>query len=203
MPIAIRNFGHFWDRIDVEWGTRGRGNQGSLLGYTGAISKPKIVDFRDQVGIYVLYAENREVVYIGQTGAKGQRLFARLKQHTNGQLRDRWRYFSWFGFRQVKNDLSLSEKQDPSKTSAAVEQSQNEKKPNGKTVQGKASDALDEIEAVLLQLFEPRLNKQGPKWRGTTEYLQYFNEDGEIDEIDLLFDIRCQIEDLKSKLGEE
>ena len=39
---------------------------------------------------------------------------------------------------------------------------------------GVNSDALDEIEAVLLQLLEPRLNKQGPKWGDVSEeYFQY------------------------------
>jgi hypothetical protein len=48
---------------------------------------------------------------------------------------------------------------------------------------------LDEIEAILIHLFEPRLNLQRGKWRDTREYLQYIegeaysaSEDEEDDE---------------------
>jgi len=52
---------------------------------------------------------------------------------------------------------------------------------------------LDEIEAVLIQLFEPRLNKQGPKWGDeTVEYLQYVTSEWHDDE-----------EDQKPSLSEE
>ena len=46
-------------------------------------------------------------------------------------------------------------------------------KPESRCV-GTNTDALDEVEAVLIQLFEPRLNKQGPRWGSTSdEFLQY------------------------------
>jgi hypothetical protein len=31
---------------------------------------------------------------------------------------------------------------------------------------------LDQFEASLIQLMEPLLNKQGPKWHGAVEYFQ-------------------------------
>ena len=164
MPLAVRNFGHFWNRENVIWGTRGKGNQGSLSGYRTVSRVVRVTDFRDQIGIYVLFDEKREVVYIGQTGSGERRLFLRLRDHTRDHLRDRWSYFSWFGFRQVKNGGDLSEAQKP-----------------GAKIQGNGSDALDEIESILLQLFEPRLNKQGPRWGKTEEYLQYVEFDEEID----------------------
>jgi hypothetical protein len=37
-------------------------------------------------------------------------------------------------------------------------------------------DALNETESVLIQLVEPRLNKQAAKWGGTKEFLQYVDE---------------------------
>jgi hypothetical protein len=156
--LAIRNFGHFWSRDHVNWGSPSWGKKANLLGYFTRNRQPYIVDFQEQIGIYVLFASSREVVYIGQTGSGKQRLGVRLRQHTQNDLRDRWKYFSWFGFRQANlNGNSLS----------------NYQKPNSKSV-GSNSDALDEIEAILIQLFEPRLNKQGPKWGSDTKkFFQY------------------------------
>lgn len=155
--LAIRNFGHFWSRGLVEWGTRGSGGAGSLLGYRLHRKKPLVVDFREQIAVYALFTAEREVVYIGQSGSGNQRLFNRLRRHSRRQLRDRWTNFSWFGFRSVNQDCTLSNNQQP--TSGC----------NGTNKQ-----ALDEIESVLLQLFEPRLNKQGPRWgKDIVEYYQY------------------------------
>ena len=156
--LAIRNFGHFWSRNLVNWGSQGSGGQGSLDGYYLDNRKPYLVDFWGQIGIYVLFTANREVVYIGQVGSGDQRLGLRLRAHTRNNLRDRWNYFSWFGMRQANiNGGKLSEQQKPSSS-----------------CNGTNSMALDEVEAVLIQLFEPRLNKQGPKWgQDTVEFFQY------------------------------
>ena len=156
MPITIRNYGHYWSRDLVNWGGRGRGRAGDLSGYIKLNRRPRVTDFRNQIGIYVLFSGNREVVYLGQTGASDHRLFLRLRDHTTDHLRDRWSNFSWFGFRRVNADGSLSDAQHPDAR-----------------IQGNAGQALDEIEAVLLQLFEPRLNKQGPRWGDALEFLQY------------------------------
>ena len=181
MPLAIKNYGHYWSRNLVNWGTRGKNNSGDMLGYLIDNRKPRVTDFRDQIGIYVLYAEQREVVYIGQAGSGGQQLFLRLRQHTRDHLRDRWQYFSWFGFRKVNGSGELSVAQH-----------------NSAKVQGNAKAALDEVEAVLLQLFEPRLNKRGPNWNGSEEYLQYVprehEDDDEIDENHLLLERLTVIE---------
>ncbi len=155
--LAIRNFGHFWSRELVDWGSQGYGLKGSLRGYYLQDRKPFQVDFRDQMGIYVLFTSNRDVVYIGQAGAGDQRLFNRLRHHTRNHLRDRWTNFSWFGLREVNKNGSLSEHQTPDSRCLSTNRY-----------------ALDEVEAVLIQLFEPRLNKQGPRWGDdTTEFLQY------------------------------
>jgi hypothetical protein len=116
------------------------------------------VDFRDQIAVYALFTPSREVVYIGQSGASDQRLFLRLRQHTQNTLRDRWEFFSWFGMRRVnETNRKLSDAQKPDSNCT-----------------GSNAEALDEIEAVLLQLFEPRLNKRGPNWGDDTEeYYQY------------------------------
>ena len=160
--LAIRNFGHFWSRKHVEWGWQKV--TGTLQGYRLVDRKPFIVDFRDQIAVYALFTPSREVVYIGQSGASDQRLFLRLRQHTQNTLRDRWEFFSWFGMRRVnETNRKLSDAQKPDSNCT-----------------GSNAEALDEIEAVLLQLFEPRLNKRGPNWGDDTEeYYQYVRSEWE------------------------
>lgn len=165
--LAIRNFGHYWSKDLVHWGAPG--SAGELPGYILENRQPRRIDFREQIAVYVLYGVNREVVYVGQAGIGNQRLFQRLKHHTRNHLRDRWTHFSWFGFRDVNDRGDLSSQQKP------------ESRALGRNV-----DGLNEIEAVLLQLFEPGLNKQGPRWgAGTTEFLQYVPDDWEDDDEDI------------------
>jgi len=182
MPLAIRNYGHFWNQALVNWGNPGRNRGGNLLGYRTVNGQARVTDFREQIGIYVLYGENREVVYIGQTGSGRRRLFLRLRDHTRDHLRDRWSNFSWFGFRRVNNDSHMS----------------NAQSSNSK-IQANSVEALNEIESVLLQLFEPRLNKQGPRWREAEEYLQYVEaEHGEDTAVpDALDQIKGEILELR------
>jgi hypothetical protein len=110
------------------------------------------VDFRHQAGIYVLYDESRVPLWIGQ--AVG--LYGRLQQHRNDHLWNRLTYFTWFGFRRVNANGTL-----------ALSNLLNWR------VRGTAATARDEIEAVLIQVLEPRLNRQGSRWGETAEYLQY------------------------------
>ena len=111
--IAIRCFGHFWSKELVNWGSRGQGAGGRLEGYQLRDRKPFKVDFKDQIAVYALFAEDREPIYVGQTGAGEQRLLLRL-QHSQGPLRDRWTHFSWFGLREVNDSNGkLSEHQKP------------------------------------------------------------------------------------------
>jgi hypothetical protein len=159
----IKNFGHFWSRNHVQWGTRGKGNQGHLRGFKRD-ERTFVANFRSQIAVYVLFDRNREAVYLGQTGGREtDRLFDRLKAHTRDHLRDRWDYFSWFGVRQTTNTGDLHEGQS------------HESRPLVKD----NAVALDEFESILLQLFEPRLNKQGPAWKSldVEEYLQFVEEE--------------------------
>jgi hypothetical protein len=130
---------------------------GRLLGYQMRDRQPFVVDFKEQIAVYVLFTSSREAVYIGQTGSGDQRLMLRLRQHSQGNLRDRWTHFSWFGLRSVTQQRRLSDQQGPETRCI-----------------GQNANALDEIEAILLQLFEPPLNKRGPNWgEDTEEYWQY------------------------------
>ncbi len=188
--LSIKNYGHYWSRRLVDFGTRGRGNQGSLLGATKVDSIQSEADFRHQIAIYCLFDEDREVVYAGQTGKGNQRLLARLRGHSRGQLRDRWTNFSWFGFLDV--DEKSQELIDPEDSLE-------------KNISGTHIEALDEMEAVLLQVLEPRLNKQGPRWNAgqkkTVEYFQY--TDFEDTDNDDLWEKLIEIEKLLKSSGRE
>lgn len=175
--LSIKNFGHYWSRDLIDWGTTGRGNAGALLGATKPGAKEYDTDFRDQVCIYVLFDENRQVIYVGQTGSGNKRLLSRLRDHSRGPMRDRWHNFSWLGFLEPDDNGIL---QASNKSDASVEDSLKS------DVEGAFSDALNEIEAVLLLIEEPALNKQGPRWAGSKEYFQYDPFDPEPDRSELM-----------------
>jgi hypothetical protein len=180
MPI-IRNYGLRWSREKVEWGRPGKGNSGTLYGKLANPKTSTIADFRDQIGIYVLFEPGFIPVYIGQAGMGNARLFGRLKSHTNDHLRDRWVNFSWFGFRAVRADGKLSGHQKP-ESSAAISY----------------GEALREIEGVLIQVLEPRLNRQGPKWRKTAdEYVQAGLEDASV----RISELAIAIDELRATLS--
>jgi uncharacterized protein (UPF0248 family) len=154
--MIIRNYGLFWERDKLAVGKKGSGNRGELLGYSKGDKAP--TDFRDQSGIYVLYEgssiNTHRVVYIGQTGAGNQRLLARLRQHTNDHLWNRWQRFSWLGFLAIGNNKKPIHKKKAALGNIAV------------------AIGLDQIEASLISLLDPLLNRQGPQWHGAVEYYQ-------------------------------
>ncbi|MBC6443779.1 MAG: GIY-YIG nuclease family protein [Rhodobacteraceae bacterium] len=146
-----KNYGHYWSRTLIEWGAPGPGQGGTLRGTRGNV----VVDFREQIAIYVLYDGTRAPVYVGQTGSGDQRLLKRLRQHSMGQMRDRWTNFSWFGLLDANADGNLEDGEDGIPVSL--------------------TQALTGMEAILLQIIEPGLNKRGPNWGNlrVVEYLQY------------------------------
>jgi len=141
----INTIGHLWRVQDVFWGAGS--SAGALLGvpYYGKRQEP--TDFRDQVGIYVLYADF-DLVYVGQTGVGNQRLLARLKQHRDDGLARRWNQFSWFGFRWVRKTGGLS----------TVAQASHPSLPQ----------MLNHLEAILVDTVEPPLNRQGGRFGADT-----------------------------------
>jgi hypothetical protein len=147
----IKTFGLHWHIDRVDWGRPNRA--GTLMGATTAGRGAKPVDFRDQRGIYALYADY-ELVYIGQAGAGDARLFSRLKKHKGDHLSQRWNRFSWFGTQWVLGNNMLSA--DNARVSASVK------------------DALNILEAVAISIGEPRLNLQRGKWKEiAVQYYQY------------------------------
>lgn len=53
MALIVQTYGIFWERANVDFGTKGLGNKGVLIGHSD-MSKTKTVDFELQRGIYIL-----------------------------------------------------------------------------------------------------------------------------------------------------
>lgn len=149
----VKSYGLHWSIDRVFWGRPGVGHTGTLLGAASRSRNAKPVDFRDQRGIYALYADY-ELVYVGQTGAGDDRLFRRLKSHRRDHLSERWNRFSWFGTQWVTKQNILST--DTASVAASVE------------------SALNILEAVSIAISEPKLNLQRGRWSEATKYFQYF-----------------------------
>lgn len=151
MPI-IKNYGFLWERKYI---FRGAGsNAGHLKGTAPGLAH---ADFRDQIGVYVLYDQFQNIVYIGQAGNGNASLFTRLKNHMDGGMWNRWQYFTWIGFKAVNQDGSLSAQQSVDSGVSGF----------------KYSDALNEIEGILIEVIEPKLNKQSGRLKNAVEYNQY------------------------------
>jgi hypothetical protein len=177
VPI-IKNYGFLWERKNIYRGGGGDGNAGHLNGRTSG--KPD-ADFRDQIGVYVLYDRNQNIVYIGQAGNGNATLFTRLKNHMDGALWNRWEYFTWVGFRDVNATGSLSNQQSVDSVVSGF----------------KYSDALDEIEGILIEVIEPKLNKQSGRLKSAREYFQVTDE--RITEVSMQ-QLRDEIQEVKETL---
>jgi len=148
----IRSYGLHWKLERVSWGLPGPGKSGTLLGTKTRSLRAHPVDFREQRGIYALYADY-ELVYVDQTGAGDDRLFKRLRAHRRDHLSERWNRFSWFGTQWVTQSNQLSS------DAAAIHQ----------TVEA----ALNIMEAVAVAISEPRLNLQRGRWSEAAQYFQF------------------------------
>lgn len=175
--MLISNYGLFWQRKYVNFGCDG--NKGTLL---GKISKKKLllVDFGEQVGIYVLYDKDFIPIYVGQAGNGNGTLLTRLQLHTTDYLSDRWEYFTWFGLRRVNANKRL----------AAHDSIEKKSKAQGGSI-------LDESEGILMATMEPKLNRQGLKRKDTAEeYRQAVDENSAEISIE---DVIAGIEELKKR----
>lgn len=159
----IQSYGVHWRADRVNWGKRGKNNQGTLLGAASKSARAVPVDFREQRGIYALYAEY-ELVYVGQTGAGNDRLFKRLKAHRFDHLSERWDRFSWFGTQWVTKRHQLS--------------------MDTATVHGTVEATLNIMEAVAIAISEPRLNLQRGRWSDSTKYFQYWERTEDEEEVE-------------------
>lgn len=170
-----------WRRDFVFWGAGS--NRGALLGRRSG----KKIDFREQIGVYVLYDETRRPVYVGQAGQGNARLFRRLRAHRRDALAERWQYFSWFGLLAINESGRLSVWDAPSKR-----------------VSGTIKTTLNEIEGVLIAATEPAFNKQGARFKGIARYRQVMHDHADYtssaDIYELLLTTRSQVEKLSAQL---
>ena len=136
-----------WKRNAVVW----KSAKPPLCGiWNGSKQGRESVDFSEQAGVYLLHDESKRVVYAGRTTSSSKGLGARLKDHTTDDLGEKWRYFSWFGFKEVDYD-------------------------QGKLGQQELADALPEglgqgrlvklMEMILIQALEPSENKKSGDMR--------------------------------------
>jgi len=177
---VIKNYGLMWRRDSVFWG---RGYRKGVL--YGRRSR-RVIDFRKQIGVYVLYDEGRKPIYVGQAGQGNARLFSRLRSHMRDSLAHRWQYFSWFGLLRVNESGKLSGWDDKSKR-----------------VSGTIGSSLNEIEGVLIAATEPAFNKQGARFRGIPRYRQAQHDEAEHVSLrqlrDILSGISRKIDTLRNK----
>lgn len=178
----IKNYGFLWSRQFIH---RGRGGHAGHL--RGRRPGNVIADFRDQIGVYVLYDQNQRTVYVGQAGNGNATLFIRLKQHMDGGLGNRWHYFTWFGFRKVNADGTLSRQQDVNSAVSGFNY----------------AEALNQLEGILIEVIEPGFNKQAGKLKGAEEYDQViddaFRGTTNDDLLEQLLEINQRIEKLESR----
>lgn len=147
--IIVECFGRYWLKHKIDWSKA----TPDLLGQQTDNSSP--INFNEQIGIYILH-QGHEVVYVGQ--AIKQPIIKRLRQHTSDQTRGRWDRFSWFGFYPVDEKTGKLKR----KNQVAIT----------------TEKLADTIEAILIECFEPGLNKKtGNNWGDEND--QYFQSEDE------------------------
>lgn len=144
---VVTSFGMFWRRDLVDWTSLP-----SLLGMQQLGAEP--VNFRDQIGIYLLY-DGREIIYVGR--AEARPLGRRLYEHTVDRLSTRWDRFSWFGLLPVSDKGTLGER--PRKYPSEI--------------------LIPALEAIMIEALEPRQNRKRGDDLAAAEYLQ--REDPELE----------------------
>ena len=102
----------------------------------------------------------------------------------DGQLWNRWQYFSWVGFKDVNSDGNLSAQQSVDSGVSGF----------------RYSDALNEIEGILIEIIEPKLNKQSGRLKSAKEYYQYRDERlNDVTPLDVLEELQALRKELKLK----
>ena len=168
----IQNHGLYWRRDRVEWGRTGKA--GHMYGKDANARNSKPVDIREQKGVYALYDANFNLVYVGQAGRQASRgqsrkdggnptIFSRLKAHRNDHLGPRWTYFSWFG-------LLIQDEDDASQAHFL--------KAEDRTVD--IGVTLNHLEAILIIVAEPPLNRQGGTLGSSVEQFLQCDADGNL-----------------------
>ena len=154
--VLIRCFGEYWSPHHVEWGRRGPGGKGTLMGEYGPSRRRRPVNVWNQRGVYILH-DSWEVVYVGK--ADGTPLGSRLKSHLSDRHAGRCDRFSWYGVIGVVAN-------GPSKGKLGAD-------PATKTVD--VADVIDTLESFLLAVDPPR-NRRREKIPNAIEVFQAASE---------------------------
>lgn len=165
--MLIRNYGLFWRRniIGEEWP-----RSGELLGVGVRKKRQKTVDFSTQRGIYALYDDNFQLIYVGQAGKGKRRLYQRLRTHTRNNLSERWSRFSWFGV------LPVSAPEETGQPPRLIE--------GDDAITVTQLDVLNHIEAVLIMAGEPIRNAKGGIFGPAVTHYRQYQPGSQIDEND-------------------
>ena len=117
-----------------------------------------VADFRFQQGIYILH-DDYGPVYVGLArGTGGGRLAARLKEHRSDWLKDRWDRFSWFGFNPKDTDPGPDGVYGVSPPEEAVTEN--------------AFTTIGDLEALLINVLDPKLNDKKMSFAGAERWQQ-------------------------------
>ena len=148
--MLIKAYGQFWNPDIIQWGSRGPGNRGKLLGIVSDDGTNVEVDFWDAQGIYVLYTDFKPV-YVGQV--KSGVLGSRLRDHLTDRFAGRWDMFSWF----IINSVNTGSKNVRAK-------------PTTRPLT--ADIIIDTIEALSILVADPALNRKREAIDGALEAIQ-------------------------------
>ena len=147
--MLIKSAGFMWHRQYIDWTRR------LLIGVSEDGGREEY-NFADQSGIYGLYDDAGQCVYVGQAG-KGDQvcLYDRLRDHA---LKDHlfcfWQRFTWFGFYSAEQ-LLKGEYPDPIASAVHLD------------------EALNVIESVCIYMTLPRFNRRyGSGFTGVAWYYQ-------------------------------
>ena len=158
----VQNFGIRWRREHLKFGRRGRGGQGTLMGFRAdaPVKERKNVNFWTQTGVYALY-DGPELVYVGRAIKGNEPIGERLAAHNRDPKKaDRWTAFSWLGFRRVNKDKTPTLQAEPLPQR-----------------QVKTEDAAILIEGFLIEFLSPRLNNRGGDLGHIPQYAQFRGDD--------------------------
>ena len=139
----IGAYGRYWDPNILE-------KKKHLQGFHR--NKKIAVNFDMEIGVYLLHKGDR-VVYVGKTAK--QTLYDRITQHLscNDPVYGHWDSFSWFGI------LGINSENNQVKKSAQKVNLTNDK-------------LITSLEALLIELFEPGLNRKYGDELRIKEYFQ-------------------------------
>lgn len=146
--FLIGAFGRYWRRDLVQWN-----NIPDIQIFGIQSLKADKLDFGKQIGIYLLHL-GHEIIYVGRT--TDQSLATRLYQHTQMKdpLNNRWDRFSWFGIYPVDGEKGVL-------------------KTSQQTVQLNNNELIATLEAFLIEVTEPGLNKKNGDKIKDNEYYQF------------------------------